>query len=316
MQGRTSTIALIVAGLATVVAAPFFFYPLFLIKVMCFGLFACAFKLAMGTAGLLSLGHAAFFGGAAYATAHAAKVWGVPFELAIFTGIIAAILLGLAFGLISIRHHGIYFAMITLALAQTVYFIELQAPFTHSEDGIQGVPRGYLLGIVDLSDMHAMYYTAATVLIAGYLLFVRIIHSPFGRLLRAIREHPARALSLGYNINRLRLTAFALSAALSGLAGAIKAITFQFASLTDAHWVTSGDVILMALLGGIETMFGPVVGAAVIVGLDEFLAESGVPIQTVIGVIFVLCILLFRGGIIGELASWRSRPKTVAGERG
>ncbi|MBV8259868.1 MAG: branched-chain amino acid ABC transporter permease [Paraburkholderia sp.] len=314
MPGRAATIALSVAGLVAVVAAPHFFYPLFLIKVMCFALFACAFKLAMGTAGLLSLGHAAFFGGAAYGAAHAAKVWGVPFELAILTGIVVAVVLGLAFGLISIRHHGIYFAMITLALAQTVYFLELQAPFTHSEDGIQGVPRGYLLGLLDLSDTLAFYYTAAGILIAGYLLYVRIIHSPFGRLLGAIREHPARALSLGYNIDRLRLVALVLSAALSGLAGATKAIAFQFASLTDAHWVTSGDVILMALLGGIETTFGPVVGAAVIVSLDEFLAESGMPIQTLIGVIFVLCILLFRDGIVGALTRRRTRADAAVGE--
>jgi branched-chain amino acid transport system permease protein len=211
---------------------------------------------------------------------------------------------GLAFGVISIRRHGIYFAMITLALAQLIYFVALQAPFTHSEDGIQGVPRGHLFGLVDLSGTFAMYYTSAAIFIAGYLLIVRIIHSPFGKVLDAIRDDPARALSLGYDIDRFRLLAFVLSAALSGIAGATKAIAFQFASLTDVHWATSGDVILMALLGGLGTTFGPVVGAVVIVSLDEFLAESGLPIQPIIGTIFVLCILLFRNGIVGTLERW------------
>jgi branched-chain amino acid transport system permease protein len=301
---RRTTPVLAAAGLALLIVAPFLFYPLFLIKAICFCLFACAFKLSMGTAGLLSFGHAAFFGGAAYVAAHAAKVWGFPFELAVLAGAASGALLGFAFGAISIRRHGIYFAMITLALAQLVYFVALQAPFTHSEDGIQGVPRGYLFGIVDLSDKYAMYYTTAAIFVAGYLLIVRIIHSPFGKVLDAIREDPARTLSLGYDINRFRLLAFVLSAALSGLAGATKAIAFQFASLTDVHWATSGDVILMALLGGIGTTFGPVVGAVVIVSLDEFLAESGLPIQPIIGTIFVLCILLFRNGIVGTLERW------------
>jgi len=304
VHGRQMTLWLATAGLAFLLVAPYLFYPLFLIKVLCFCLFACAFKLAMGTAGLLSFGHAAFFGGGAYVAAHAAKVWGFPFELAVLAGIGSGALLGLAFGVISIRRHGIYFAMITLALAQLVYFLALQAPFTHSEDGIQGVPRGYLFGLVDLSGTYAMYYTSAAIFVAGYLLIVRIIHSPFGKVLDAIREDPARALSLGYDIDRFRLVAFVLSAALSGLAGATKAIAFQFASLTDVHWATSGDVILMALLGGLGTTFGPVVGAVVIVSLDEFLAESGLPIQPIIGTIFVLCILLFRDGIVGTLERW------------
>ena len=293
-------LVLAATGIAVILIAPHLFYPLFLVKVICFCLFACAFKLAMGTAGLLSFGHAAFFGGAAYVAAHTAKVWGFPFELAVLTGAVSAALLGVAFGVISIRRHGIYFAMITLALAQLIYFVALQAPFTHSEDGIQGVPRGYLFGLIDLADMHAMYYTSAAIFVAGYLIIIRIIHSPFGKILDAIRDDPARALSLGYDINRFRLLAFVLSAALSGIAGATKAIAFQFASLTDVHWVTSGDVILMALLGGIGTTFGPVVGAIVIVSLDEFLAEFGLPIQTIIGSIFVLCILLFRDGIRGD----------------
>lgn len=307
MQNGRMTVALAAAGLVAVVIAPWVFYPLFLIKVICFCLFACAYKLAMGTAGLLSFGHAAFFGGAAYVAAHAAKVWGFPFELAVLVGTAGAAMLGLAFGVISIRRHGIYFAMITLALAQLIYFAALQAPFTHSEDGIQDVPRGYLFGMIDLTDVHAMYFTSAAIFLAGYLIIVRIIHSPFGKVLDAIREDPVRALSLGYDIDRFRLLAFVLSAALSGLAGATKAIAFQFASLTDVHWATSGDVILMVLLGGVGTTFGPVVGAIVIVSLDEFLAESGLPIQPVIGTIFVLCILLFRNGIVGTLEQWLSR---------
>jgi branched-chain amino acid transport system permease protein len=300
-------VALVTAALVAVLIAPHVLYPLFLIKMICFCLFACAYKLAMGTAGLLSFGHAAFFGGAAYIAAHAAKVWGLPFELAVLLGAAGAALLGLAFGVISIRRHGIYFAMITLALAQLIYFAALQAPFTHSEDGIQDVPRGYLLGIIDLSRGYAMYYTSAAILLAGYLIIARIIRSPFGKVLDAIREDPVRALSLGYDIDRFRLLAFILSATLSGLAGATKAIAFQFASLTDVHWATSGDVILMVLLGGVGTTFGPVVGAIVIVSLDEFLAESGLPIQPIIGTIFVLCILLFRDGIVGTLEGWLSR---------
>ncbi|MBV8747064.1 MAG: branched-chain amino acid ABC transporter permease [Xanthobacteraceae bacterium] len=296
------------AGLVIILVAPYLFYPLFLIKVICFCLFACAYKLAMGTAGLLSFGHAAFFGGAAYVAAHAAKVWGFPFELAVLAGTASAGLLGLAFGIISIRRHGIYFAMITLALAQLIYFAALQAPFTHSEDGIQGVPRGYLFGAIDLTGAHAMYYTSAAIFIAGYLIIRRIIHSPFGKVLEAIRDDAPRALSLGYDIDRFRLLAFVLSAALAGLAGATKAIAFQFASLTDVHWATSGDVILMVLLGGVGTTFGPVVGAVVIVSLDEFLADSGLPIQPIIGTIFVLCILLFRSGIVGTLEQWLTQP--------
>ena len=307
MQSRRTTVALAAAGLVVIVIAPYVFYPLFLIKVICFCLFACAYKLAMGTAGLLSFGHAAFFGGAAYIAAHAAKVWGAPFELAVLLGAAGAAMLGLAFGVISIRRHGIYFAMITLALAQLIYFAALQAPFTHSEDGIQDVPRGYLFGVVDLTNVHAMYFTSAAIFLVGYLIIVRIIHSPFGKVLDAIREDPVRALSLGYDIDRFRLLAFVLSAALSGLAGATKAIAFQFASLTDVHWATSGDVILMVLLGGVATTFGPVVGAIIIGSLDEFLAGSGLPIQPIIGTIFVLCILLFRNGIVGTLEQWLSR---------
>ena len=311
---KRSTFALLVVALAALIAAPHFLYPLFLIKVLCFCLFASAFKLAMGTAGLLSFGHAAFFGGAAYFAAHAAKVWGFPFELAVLAGAASAGLLGFAFGAVSIRRHGIYFAMITLALAQMIYFLAVQLPFTHSEDGIQGVPRGYLLGIVNLNNTIAMYYVTVGVFIIGFLIVYRTVHSPFGKLLDAIREHPDRALSLGYDVDLFRLAAFTLSAALSGLAGATKAIAFQFASLTDVHWVMSGDVILMALLGGVGTIFGPTVGAVVIVSLDEFLAESGLPIQPIVGAIFVLCVLFFRHGIVGTIEQcWASSDPTGAG---
>jgi branched-chain amino acid transport system permease protein len=298
---RKLVVALAAIGLAVLIAAPHVLYPLFLIKLLCFCLFACAFNLTIGSAGLLSFGHAAFFGGAAYVAAHSAKVWGFPFEAALAAGTAAAGVLGLAFGFLSVRRHGLYFAMITLALAQMIYFLALQLPFTGSEDGIQNVPRGRLFGVIDLTDMFAMYYTTAAIFVAGFLLIYRIVNSPFGQVLRAIRENQPRALSLGYDVDTFKLAAFVLSAALSGLAGATKAIAFQFASLTDVHWITSGDVILMTLLGGVGTIFGPVVGAVVIVSLDEFLAESGLPIPPVIGTIFVLCILLFRRGIVGEV---------------
>ena len=310
---KGSTLALLAAAFAILLTAPHFFYPLFLIKVLCFCLFATAFKLAMGTAGLLSFGHAAFFGSAAYVAAHAAKVWGFPFELAVLVGAASAGLLGFAFGVVSIRRQGIYFAMITLALAQMIYFLAVQLPFTHSEDGIQGVPRGTLLGVINLNNTVAMYYVTAGVFVIGFLVVYRTVHSPFGKLLDAIREHPDRALSLGYDVDVFRLVAFTLSAALSGLAGAIKAIAFQFASLTDVHWVMSGDVILMALLGGVGTIFGPAVGAIVIVSLDEFLAESGFPIQPIVGSIFVLCVLFFRNGIVGTIEQrWLSKDSITA----
>ena len=292
---------LMLGGFAFLLVAPFVFYPLFLIKFLCFALFACAFNLAMGTAGLLSFGHAAFFGSAAYVAAHSAKVWGFPFEAAVLSGGLAAGFLGLIFGVISIRRPGIYFTMITLALAQLIYFLAVQLPFTHSEDGIQSVPRGYLFGVVNLTNMYAMYFTTVGIFIIGLAIIYRVVHSPFGSILKAIRENPARAMSLGFDADRFKLAAFVISAALSGIAGATKAIAFQFASLSDVHWIISGDVILMALLGGSATIFGPVVGAALILGLDEFLAESGWPIQPIIGTIFVICVLLFRRGIVGEL---------------
>jgi branched-chain amino acid transport system permease protein len=296
-----------VLGLVILAAAPYFFYPLFLVKLLCMCLLASAYNLVVGSAGLLSFGHAAFFGGAAYVAAHTAKVWGFPFEAAIAAGVGFSTLLGVIFGYVSIRQQGLFFAMITLALAQMIYFLALQLPFTHSEDGIQSVPRGFLFGVIDLNDPHAMYYTVAVIFVLSYAAIHRIIHSPFGQILNAIRENPARATSLGYRIEEYRLTAFILSAAFSGLAGSLKAIAFQFASLADVHWTLSGDVILMTLLGGIGTTFGPVMGAVVVQSLDEFLAESGLPTQAVIGAIFIACVLLFRRGIVGEIGRFLER---------
>jgi branched-chain amino acid transport system permease protein len=286
-------IVLYAVGLALLVAGPFFVYPLFLAKILCFCLFACAFNL-LGSVGLLSFGHAAFFGASAYVAGHALKVWGLPFELAAVIGTAAATFLGVVFGYVAIRRQGLYFAMITLALAQMIYFLALQLPFTHAEDGLTGVPRGRILGLFDLNNLYVLYYTAAVIFVAGYLLIYRITHSTFGQILKAIREKEPRAISLGYRVNDYK--------SLAGLAGATKTMVVQLASLTDVHWSTSGDVILMTLLGGSGTMFGPVVGAVVVEMLEFYLADSGLPIQAVIGAIFVVCILLFRRGIVGELS--------------
>ncbi len=287
-------------GVLVLIVAPYVIYPAFLIKVLCFCLFACAFNLLSFSTGLLSFGHAAFFGAAAYVAGHAAKVWGFPFEAALAFGTATAAVLGLAFGYISIRRQGIYFAMITLALAQMIYFVALQAPFTHAEDGLTAIPRGRLLGLVDLDNDMAMYFTAAAIFLAGYLLIQRIVRSPFGRILRGIRENENRAISLGFRVDAYKLMAFTLSAALAGLAGSTKALATHLATLTDVHWATSGDVLLMALLGGSETLFGPVVGAVLVTTLGDYLAASGLPVPLVIGTIFILCILLFRHGIVGE----------------
>jgi branched-chain amino acid transport system permease protein len=287
-------------GVVILAAAPFVIYPVFLIKLLCMALFACAFNLLIGGGGLLSFGHAAFFGSAAYIAAEAAKVWGFPFESAVLAGTATATLLGLLFGVIAIRRQGLYFAMITLALAQAVYFLALRLPFTHSEDGIQAVPRGWLFGLIDLRSNLAMYYTVAVVFVLGYLLVWRTWRSPFGHVLRAIKENRARAVSLGYPVDRYILMNFVLSAALSGLAGALKAIALGLATLTDVDWSTSGNVILMVLLGGLGTLFGPVVGAALTVTMDDYLAELGIPVPVVVGVIFVVIILVFRRGIVGE----------------
>ncbi|MFN0305957.1 MAG: branched-chain amino acid ABC transporter permease [Burkholderiales bacterium] len=306
-DARTQCIAFLVMVLL-LVAAPFVVYPLFLMKALCFALFACAFNLLIGFGGLLSFGHAMFLGTAGYICAHTAKEWGLTPEVAIIAGTLAAAALGALVGLLAIRRLGIYFAMITLALAQMVYFFYLQAPFTHGEDGIQAVPRGKLFGIVDLQNTFVMYFFVLAIFLAGFLLVYRIIHSPFGQVLKAIRENEQRALSLGYRTDQYKWLAFVLSAAIAGLAGATKAIVFQLASLTDAHWSMSGEVVLMTLLGGLGTIFGPVVGAFVIITLENYLAETGQWVTIVQGVIFVFCVLAFRRGIIGELGAYLKKP--------
>ncbi len=288
--------------------APLVAYPVFLMKVMCFALFACAFNLLIGYVGLLSFGHAMFFGIAAYTSAHAAKVWGFTPELAILFATACAALLGLVAGSLAIRRQGIYFAMITLALAQMVYFFSLQAPFTGGEDGIQAVPRGRLFGLIDLSNELAMYAFVFAIFIGGFLLIYRIVHSPFGQVLKAIRENESRALSLGYDVDRYKLLAFVLSATLVGVAGGTKALVFQLASLTDVHWTMSGEVVLMTLLGGLGTMFGPVAGAAIIITMQNYLAPFGAWVLIVQGAIFVVCVLVFRRGVIGELAHLIRKP--------
>ena len=295
---------------AVFLVGPAFVYPVFLMKVLCFALFACAFNLLIGFGGLLSFGHAMFLGMAGYVTAHAAKVWGLPPEFAILAGTAVATAIGILAGLLAIRRQGIYFAMITLALAQMIYFYCLQAPFTGGEDGIQSVPRGKLLGFLDLRDAHAMYYTVLAIFTAAFLLIYRVIHSPFGQVLKAIRENEPRAISLGYRTERYKLAAFVLSAALAGLAGATKAIVFQLASLTDVHWSMSGEVVLMTLLGGLGTVFGPVVGAFVIMAMEFYMSELGAWFTISQGIIFVICVLAFRRGIMGELEAWlRQRRK-------
>ncbi|PZP55507.1 MAG: branched-chain amino acid ABC transporter permease [Azospira oryzae] len=281
--------------------APFLVYPVFVMKVLCFALFACAFNLLLGYTGLLSFGHAAFLGWAGYMTGHTVKVMGFSPELGILAGTAFAALLGYLFGSLAIRRSGIYFAMITLALAQMMYFLALQFPFTGGEDGLQGVPRGTLLGIVDLSQMMNMYFFVLAVFLFGFWVIYRTIHSPFGQVLKAIRENEPRAISLGYDVDKFKLVAFVLSAALSGLAGSTKTLVFQLASLTDVHWHMSGEVVLMTLVGGMGTVFGPVVGAVVLVTLQNYGAELGEWVTVLTGTIFVICVLLFRRGIVGEL---------------
>ncbi|HEY0566802.1 MAG TPA: branched-chain amino acid ABC transporter permease [Xanthobacteraceae bacterium] len=288
--------------LALLLVAPAFVYPMSLMKSLCFALFACAFNLLLGYVGLLSFGHALFFGWASYVCAYAAKVWGLTPELAILLGALTGAVLGLVAGAIAIRRQGIYFAMITLALAQMMFFFAVQAPFTHGEDGIQAVPRGRLFGLIDLNDQMNLYFTVVTIFLAGFLMIYRIIHSPFGEVLKAIRENEPRAISLGYKTDRYKLVAFILSATLAGVAGATKAIVFQLASLTDVDWPMSGEVVLMTLVGGLGTVFGPVVGAFVIITTQDNLAQAGRWIMVIQGAIFVFCVLLFRRGIIGELA--------------
>ena len=288
--------------------APLVVYPVFLMKVMCFALFACAFNLLIGFGGLLSFGHAMFLGTSGYAAAHAAKVWGFTPELALLFATACSALLGWLTGMLAIRRQGIYFAMITLALSQMVYFFYLQAKFTGGEDGIQAVPRGMLFGLIDLSGNFAMYCLVMTLFIGSVLLIWRIVHSPFGQVLKAIRENEPRALSLGYDTDRYKLVAYVLSATLAGLAGAMKSLVFQLASLTDVHWSMSGEVVLMTLLGGLGTLFGPIVGAAIIITMQNYLAQLGAWVTITQGIIFVVCVMAFRRGVIGELAHLIRKP--------
>ncbi|QHI97327.1 branched-chain amino acid ABC transporter permease [Xylophilus rhododendri] len=312
--------------LIAMLAAPFAgAYPVFVMKLMCFALFAVAFNLLLGYTGLLSFGHAAFFGGSAYVAGHAIKAWHFTPELALLLGTAVGALLGLLFGLLAIRRQGIYFAMITLALAQMVYFAALQAPFTGGEDGLQGVPRGKLFGLLDLGDDRTMYYVALAVVVLAFLLIVRTVHSPFGQVLRGIKENEPRAISLGYDTHRFKLLAFVLSAALAGLAGALKTLVLGFATLSDVHWTASGAVILMTLVGGMGTLSGPLVGACVVVLLENKLGEIGnglasltgvgwfgtlgESVTMVTGLIFVVCVLAFRRGVMGEVQALALRGR-------
>jgi len=315
--------AVLLAGVA--VLPLFGAYPVFVMKVMCYALFACAFNLLIGFTGLLSFGHAAFLGGAAYAAGHALKVWGLPTELGLLVGLVAGAALGLVMGMLAIRRSGIYFSMITLALAQMLYFFFLQAGFTGGEDGLQSVPRGKLLGFVNLENDVTLYYVVLGIFVLAFLLIFRTVHSPFGQVLKAIRENEARATSLGYDTARFKLLAFVLSAALAGLAGATKTLVLGFATLTDAHWSTSGLVILMVLMGGMGTMLGPILGAFVVVALENKVGDIGMflgrvtgiewfnglgeAVTVVIGLIFVICVMSFRRGIVGELNAWWVRRR-------
>jgi branched-chain amino acid transport system permease protein len=315
-QGSSFAVAFGVMAALLAVAPLVGFYPVFVMKAMCFALFACAFNLLLGFGGLLSFGHAMFLGTAGYVSAYAAKSWGLTPELAILFGTGASALLGIVVGALAIRRQGIYFAMITLAMAQMVYFFYLQTPFTHGEDGIQSVPRGSLFGLIDLRDpvdpanpgathpSYVMYYFVFAIFLAAFLFIYRVIHSPFGHVLKAIKENEPRAISLGYDADRYKLLAFILSATLAGLAGATKAIVFQLAALNDVYWTMSGEVVLMTLLGGMGTIFGPVIGAFIIVALENYLAPFGQWVTIITGVIFVVCVLAFRRGIVGELGAW------------
>ncbi|AXV16322.1 branched-chain amino acid ABC transporter permease [Neorhizobium sp. SOG26] len=297
--------AFLILGLVLLIVAPAFFYPIFLMKLLCFALFACAFNLLLGYTGLLSFGHATFFGGAAYFSAHVVKEWGFPPELGVLTGVAGAAVLGLIMGFFAIRRQGIYFAMITLALSQMFFFFCLQAEFTKGEDGIQSVPRGHLFGFIDLNSSTNMYYFVLAVFVIGLVIIWRFINSPFGMILRSIRENEQRAISLGYSVARYKLGAFVMSAALAGLAGGTKALVFQFATLTDVAWQMSGEVILMTLLGGIGTLIGPIFGAGLVVTLQNYLATSQFPVTIITGIVFMVCVLVFRRGIIGEFYASR-----------
>jgi len=299
--------------IALALAAPFILYPVFVMEALCFALFACAFNLLIGYVGLLSFGHAAFFGSAAYITAHTVKVWGLSPELGILVGAGVAALLGTVFGWLAILRQGIYFAMITLALAQMVYFVALQARFTGGEDGIQAVPRGKLLGIVDLNHTLTMYYFVLAIFLIGFAIIVRTVHSPFGQVIKAIRENEPRAVSLGYDADRYKLLAFILSAGLSGLAGSLKSLVFQLASLTDVQWTMSGEVVLMTLVGGLGTVLGPVVGAFLLTAMQHYLAQLGSWVTVVQGVIFVFCVLVFRRGVVGAIAPYAAGGRSPSG---
>ena len=299
---KAQFIALLVM-FAALVVAPFFLYPVFLMKLLCFALFACAFNLLIGYVGLTSFGHAAYFGMGGYITAHSAKVWGLTPEISILIGALLAGVQGAIFGWVAIRRQGIYFAMITLALAQMIYFFCLQAPFTGGEDGIQAVPRGHLFGFISLAPDMNMYWFVAAVFVLCFLLIHRIVHSPFGQVLKAIRENEPRTTSLGYRTDDYKLVAFILSATIAGVAGGTKSLVFGIATLTDVHWSMSGEVLLMTLVGGLGTVFGPMIGAAVIVAMQNYLAEMGAWVTVIQGVIFIACVLAFRRGIVGEIGN-------------
>jgi branched-chain amino acid transport system permease protein len=311
MTPRNLLIGAIVIGFG--LAAPFLgLYPVLLMKLLCFALFACAFNLLIGFVGLLSFGHAMFFGSAAYAAGHAMKVWGFTPELGLIFGVAVSALLGVLVGALAIRRQGIYFAMITMALAQMFYFFALQAPFTGGEDGLQGIPRGALFGVLPLQNDLVLYYVILAVVVGAWFFIARIVHSPFGQILKAIRENEPRTISLGYDTDRFKLMAFVLSAALAGLAGALKALVLGFATLSDVHWATSGSVILMSLIGGIGTLTGPVVGAFIITGLENILADRvGSWVTVVLGVIFVVSVLVFRQGLVGTLKRFWPAARTT-----
>lgn len=319
-----------IAAIILALAAPFFMYPVLLMKLLCFSLFACAFNLLIGYTGLLSFGHAAFLGGAGYMAGYVIRDLGMPFELGLLAGVAFAALIGLIMGALAIRRQGIYFTMITLALAQMLYFIFLQAPFTGGEDGLQGIPRGTLFGVVDLSNDLTLYFVVLAICIAGYALIVRTVHSPFGQVLKAIKENEPRAISLGYDVDKYKLLVFVLSAALSGLAGATKASVLGFETLTDVHWTMSGLVVLMTLVGGLGTLAGPIVGAIVIIALENRIGEFGTwmavttdiawfrslgeQVTIVTGFIFIVVVLAFRRGIVGEIIAWNQRRLLKAGQ--
>jgi branched-chain amino acid transport system permease protein len=300
-------------GLAVLIAAPFIgLYPVFMMKALCYAIFACAFNLLLGYTGLLSFGHAAYLGAAAYATGWLVRSAGWSPEWGVLAGVGVAAGLGAVVGLIAIRRQGIYFAMVTLALAQMIYFVCLQAPFTGGEDGLQGVPRGKLLGLIPLGNDLAMYFTVLVIFVAVFLFIIRVVHSPYGQVLKAIRENEPRAISLGYDVDRYKLLAFVLSTALAGLAGSLKTLVLGFATLSDAHWSLSGEVVLMTLLGGMGTFAGPVIGAITVIGLQDFLADRvGSWVTVIIGATFVVCVVAFRRGFVGELLAWYWRRRAA-----